>query len=192
MKHLTQGWRLGVAVASCWVAALIAAPAWAQYSITWWTVDGGGTSVTGGGGYLVAGTIGQPDAGTMSGGVYTLSGGFWRGGQPTVGVDDDVEDAGTNGEIPIAFALHGAVPNPVVRGARVAFDLPASRDVRMRVYDTNGRVVRTLVEGSLKAGRHQHAWDGVDDRGLPLAAGIYFLRLDTDRERATRKVTVLR
>lgn len=48
------------------------------YAINWWTVDGGGGTSTGGV-YSVSGTIGQPDAGLMSGGGYTLQGGFWGG-----------------------------------------------------------------------------------------------------------------
>jgi hypothetical protein len=48
----------------------------AQYSIDWFTVDGGGGTSTGGV-YSVSGSIGQPDAGMMSGGSFTLQGGFW-------------------------------------------------------------------------------------------------------------------
>jgi hypothetical protein len=57
---------------------LLAAPllAFAQYTINWSTVDGGGGTSTGGS-YTLSGTIGQPDAGGMSGGNYTLQGGFW-------------------------------------------------------------------------------------------------------------------
>jgi hypothetical protein len=47
-----------------------------SYSIDWFTIDGGGGTSTGGV-YRLSGTIGQPDAGTMSGGPYTLVGGFW-------------------------------------------------------------------------------------------------------------------
>ena len=47
------------------------------YDLSWWTVDGGGTTSGTGGVYALAGTIGQPDAGTLSGGAYTLDGGFW-------------------------------------------------------------------------------------------------------------------
>ncbi len=47
-----------------------------SYSIDWSTLDGGGGTSTGGV-YAVSGTIGQPDAGAMSGGNYTLQGGFW-------------------------------------------------------------------------------------------------------------------
>lgn len=47
-----------------------------SYSIDWYTIDGGGGASTGGV-YSVSGTIGQPDAGHMTGGNYTLDGGFW-------------------------------------------------------------------------------------------------------------------
>jgi hypothetical protein len=47
-----------------------------NYTVDWWTTDGGGGTSTGGV-YSVSGTIGQPDAGTMSGGSFTLQGGFW-------------------------------------------------------------------------------------------------------------------
>jgi hypothetical protein len=46
------------------------------YSIDWFTIDGGGGTSTGGV-YSVSGTIGQPDAGHMSGGNFTIDGGFW-------------------------------------------------------------------------------------------------------------------
>ncbi len=47
-----------------------------SYSLDWSTLDGGGGTSTGGV-YSVSGTIGQPDAGAMSGGSFTLVGGFW-------------------------------------------------------------------------------------------------------------------
>src|SRR3954471_24193275 len=47
-----------------------------NYSIDWFTIDGGG-GTSSGGAYTVSGTIGQPDAGKMSGGAYSIDGGFW-------------------------------------------------------------------------------------------------------------------
>jgi hypothetical protein len=47
------------------------------YDLTWSTIDGGGGMFSTGGTYELSGTIGQPDAGTQSGGTYTLNGGFW-------------------------------------------------------------------------------------------------------------------
>jgi hypothetical protein len=49
------------------------------YDLTWWSVDGGGTTSAVGNGYSLGGTSGQPDAAVWSGGDYTLAGGFWGG-----------------------------------------------------------------------------------------------------------------
>jgi len=59
-----------------YLAVAVPLAARAQYSLDWATIDGGGGTSTGGV-YSVTGTIGQPDAGAMSGGTYTLAGGFW-------------------------------------------------------------------------------------------------------------------
>ena len=68
MKHTALV--LGTVLLGCW-------PAFAQYSVDWSTINGGGGTSTGGV-YSVSGTIGQPEAGTaMSGGNYSVSGGFW-------------------------------------------------------------------------------------------------------------------
>jgi hypothetical protein len=66
--------------------SLLASVAQAQsggYDLTWNTVDGGGATWSEGGGYALGGTVGQPDAGVLSGGGYTLAGGFWGGGAAT-------------------------------------------------------------------------------------------------------------
>ena len=69
-------WRLWP-VYFCFLLSALCFRAWGQtYSIDWQTIDGGGGTSTGGV-YSVTGTIGQPDAGAMSGGNYTLQGGFW-------------------------------------------------------------------------------------------------------------------
>src|ERR1035441_7366599 len=47
-----------------------------QYNVDWYTITGGG-GASSNGQYVVSGTIGQPDAGTMNGGNYSLTGGFW-------------------------------------------------------------------------------------------------------------------
>lgn len=52
----------------------------ADFDLSWYSVDGG-ASFSSGGSYSLGGTIGQPDAGALIGGNYTLGGGFWGGGQ---------------------------------------------------------------------------------------------------------------
>jgi hypothetical protein len=60
---------------------VVAAQTGGGYDLTWSTIDGGGGGSAGGGsGYQSIGTVGQSDAGiTLSGGIYSLSGGFWGG-----------------------------------------------------------------------------------------------------------------
>jgi hypothetical protein len=51
----------------------------AQFDLSWWSVDGGGGS-SAGGDFTLVGTVGQPDAGLLSGDSFTLQGGFLPGG----------------------------------------------------------------------------------------------------------------
>jgi hypothetical protein len=56
------------------------------HDLSWWTVDDGGDT-SGDGTYIMRGTIGQVDAGTMDDGTYRLTGGFWSGATPDGEVD---------------------------------------------------------------------------------------------------------
>jgi hypothetical protein len=87
VEYRGKGARLGVWVllAACCVVLVAAvvplALAQTGYDLSWWTVDGGGATLSIGGGYRLSGTAGQPDAGLLEGGGYVLGGGFWRGGE---------------------------------------------------------------------------------------------------------------
>jgi hypothetical protein len=60
-------------------AATILAQSGGSYDLTWNTVDAGGATWSSGGSYILGGTIGQPDAGRLTAGAYTLVGGLWEG-----------------------------------------------------------------------------------------------------------------
>jgi hypothetical protein len=83
-------------------------------------------------------------------------------------------------------------PNPLRGRSRVQFVTPRATSVRLEVFDVLGRRVRGLVQASLPAGTHLSHWDGTDDRGMPVAQGVYFLRLSNNHDVVTRRVTVLR
>jgi hypothetical protein len=51
-----------------------------DYALRRWSADGGGVVASRAGDYLLGGTAGQPDAGALQAGAYTLGGGFWSGG----------------------------------------------------------------------------------------------------------------
>jgi flagellar hook assembly protein FlgD len=60
------------------------------------------------------------------------------------------------------------------------------------IYDPSGRLVRTLVSGSMSAGEHSVAWDGKDDRGHAVNAGIYFYELKQKGYQAQKKMLILK
>ncbi len=74
----SKPWRLALRPLLCFIIlhSVFCLQALGQYAIDWWTIDSGGGTSTGSV-YTVSGTIGQPDAGLLSGGNYTLVGGFW-------------------------------------------------------------------------------------------------------------------
>lgn len=66
------------ALAIMFISVLFSSQASAQvYEMRWYTIDGGGEMFTFGGNYELSGTIGQHDAGTLTGGDFELAGGFW-------------------------------------------------------------------------------------------------------------------
>jgi hypothetical protein len=71
-------------------------------------------------------------------------------------------------------------PNPFNPTTRIPFVLEAAGRVELIVYDVTGRVVKTLVNDHLAAGRHDVSWDGRDDNGRLLATGAYFYELRID------------
>lgn len=84
--------RTAVAAGALLALLLVTSSALAQgggpYDLSWSTVDGGGYTFSVGGAYGLGGTIGQPDAGCMSGGDYALCGGFWAGSGVEPGYPD--------------------------------------------------------------------------------------------------------
>jgi len=97
-----------------------------------------------------------------------------------------VEDA------PRAFALVGAVPNPFNPQTTILYTLPADGHVDLRVFDVQGRLVRTLVSGVRPGGLNEARWDGRDDSGRSLASGTYFARLQSGGERSVKSMVLVR
>ncbi len=176
-----------VAVLAMAVSALALATAAHAYDpLTWRSLDCGGVAFATAGGYRLGATIGQPDAGSLAAGAFTLRGGFWTGGQaPVVGVADGPPPAAP-------FRFLPTRPNPVRSRSSVAFDLPRASRVVLSLFDVSGRAVHRWDYGVLPAGRQERTWSAVDGGGRPLSSGVYFLRLATEREQGVHRVIVLR
>jgi hypothetical protein len=91
-----------------------------------------------------------------------------------------------------ALRLDPAVPNPFRGATLVRFTLPEPAEVSVEVFDVGGRRVTELLRGRRSAGSHAVTWDGRGPDGVPVAAGVYLLRVRTPDAVRTRDVVRLR
>ncbi|MFH1144725.1 MAG: agmatine deiminase family protein [Candidatus Eisenbacteria bacterium] len=82
-------------------------------------------------------------------------------------------------------------PNPVTAATRLGFRLARPGAVRLAIFDSTGRLVRTLFRGSLPAGIHALAWDGRDDRAQAVGSGVYFSKLVAPRGHSEVRLVVI-
>ncbi len=95
--------------------------------------------------------------------------------------------------VPDASVLSvSAAPNPFNPRTTIVLNLPRAGEASLRVFDLRGRLVRTLHEGSLTAGRHELVWQGDDDTGRALASGVYFYEAKAVGEARIGKLTLVR
>jgi hypothetical protein len=85
-----------------------------------------------------------------------------------------------------------ASPNPVVGGTEIRLRLAAPGETSIGIFEVRGREVRRLSTGLLPAGSHAIRWDGRDERGEALPAGVYFLRGRFDGATHTGRVVLAR
>jgi Right handed beta helix region/FlgD Ig-like domain len=109
---------------------------------------------------------------------------FEYGAPMVTGVGDD--------PLPAGFRLLAATPNPMRAQSRLHFLVPETGWTTLVLYDLSGRRVRTLVEAVLAEGPQEITWDGHDEAGRPVAAGLYFMRLGWNRYADTGKILVVR
>ncbi len=88
--------------------------------------------------------------------------------------------------------LVGAFPNPFNPTTGVVFELPHRERVRLSVYDVAGRHVRELAHGTYPGGRNTVSWDGKDESGRGVAAGVYFLRLIAEGRVCTKSMALVK
>ncbi|MBN2564581.1 MAG: carboxypeptidase regulatory-like domain-containing protein [Candidatus Eisenbacteria bacterium] len=105
--------------------------------------------------------------------------------QPETGVEE--------GELILDGPAVSNFPNPFNPRTTVRFDVPSRAAVGLRVYDVSGRLVRTLVNaGAHDPGRFSVEWNGTDERGTPVAAGVYFALLSVGDETVSGKMVLLK
>jgi hypothetical protein len=95
-------------------------------------------------------------------------------------------------ELPAHLALEPARPNPFAGASALTFGVPGPARVELGVFDASGRSVRTLLNGTVPGGWYHETWDGRDDGGRDLPAGVYLYKLNAQGRQLTQKIMLLR
>ncbi len=149
-------------------------------------------------------------AGDLDVGIYLLRDGHWD----YVGGDADQSSgmitarvgqlgsymvmAGQLGEIPddlvipTEFELGQNYPNPFNPSTTIRVSLPQTSPLKLVVYDVLGREVVRLFDDVMPYGSHQFHFDGRSRSGMPIASGVYFLRMDASGYSETRKMVLVK
>jgi hypothetical protein len=80
--------------------------------------------------------------------------------------------------LPEGVELIGSEINPFTGSTHIVFALPRRAEVTIRVFDTRGRLTRTLLDGQRGPGYHSALWDGCSGSGAPVSPGVYLVRLE--------------
>ena len=92
----------------------------------------------------------------------------------------------------LVFGMMPAAPNPFRDRSSIRFAVDTPGRVRLDVFDINGRKVRELMDEQMRPSEYTMIWDGRDDQGVRVSAGVYFLRLRRAEQVDTQRIVLLR
>jgi hypothetical protein len=125
-------------------------------------------------------------------------GGVWRRplSEMVTAVEDDFS------QVPVGFTLEQNYPNPFwcgvplgagrISATTICYQLPKTTQVVLKIYNTFGQEVRTLVNERQPAGVNSVVWDGRDHSGREASSGIYIYRLQAGESTQSRKMSFVR
>jgi len=155
-----------------------------SYALRAVVLDGGGARLMSSS-YNCGLSAGQPMAsGVLTAGPCHAALGFWHQLRPAGGIAEEVGQATHR----LSFQVGQNVPNPFRRQTAIRYALSQETSVALRVYNSVGRVVTTLVSGTQKPGRYAVSWDVSRVPAAKLPCGTYFCRLEAGEFTATRKM----
>jgi hypothetical protein len=104
-------------------------------------------------------------------------------------------EAGTD-LLPDRFSLLPNYPNPFNPVTHIHFTIPkkadAGADTDISIFNKQGRLVRTLIQGVMKPGKYKLRWDGRNGSGRMAGSGIYLVLMRSDNFQKTRKIVLMK
>jgi len=90
------------------------------------------------------------------------------------------------------FIVNDNYPNPFNPVTSITYQIPFDADVNITIYDMNGRVIKTLLDGKQSAGHKSILWNAKDNKNELVSAGIYLYTIKAGNYRKTRKMVLIK
>jgi polyhydroxybutyrate depolymerase len=101
-------------------------------------------------------------------------------------------EAGDISQTPATFLLSQNYPNPFNPQTTIRYTLQQPGHIILKIYDTTGRLVQTLVDEQKASGEHSLIWNGMDADGRMVGSGVYFYRMDSNGSHDTKSMILLK
>ena len=103
-----------------------------------------------------------------------------------------LETNGITDRLPERYRLLQNYPNPFNPYTEIVYSLPRDTHVELKIVDARGRFVTRLTEGFQRTGEHTQTWDGTNQDGQDMPAGVYLCQLKTENQLRTHKLLLIR
>jgi len=107
-------------------------------------------------------------------------------------VTSGIGDEPTNSSIPSSFELKQNYPNPFNATTVISYNLPATSNIELAIFNVMGQKVATLYSGMHQAGVSKVTWMGKNNRGVDVPSGVYFCKLSSGDFSMTRKMLLVK
>lgn len=94
--------------------------------------------------------------------------------------------------VPQKFEVAQNYPNPFNPSTVISVALPENSGMNIKIYNALGQEIMTLVDGNFTAGNYNFTWNGTDNSGKSVSAGIYFYRVEAGKNTAVRKMVLMK
>ena len=110
----------------------------------------------------------------------------------TVKITLDVLLSTKNDPAPLSYSLYQNYPNPFNPETELMFSIAKEEMVTLAIYDILGNRIKTVLQKRLNPGSHRYSWDGLNDNGNTVSAGMYFYKMNTPSFSETKKMLLLK
>ena len=97
-----------------------------------------------------------------------------------------------NPAIPLSTRLNAPYPNPFNPEISISYDIAKASNVQVTIYNARGQKIRSLLDTTKNPGMYRLIWDGKTDAGTTVTTGVYYIKMQADGYKTTKKIMMVK